>query len=179
MSSGKKATPVLGPVAGPVEPESSPTPVFGQTVTGPESTSSSTPTSGLLYRKAWGRKPPDLTSQNTRLMAENSNLRTKLDFADSKIKALIIFASKCDNALWLLGEKLGLYIKDYTSITNSVDDAVEELRDQFPSLQSLITRHKYLEDLRETTNMANWIAQGDHIQMESEIRLRQDSGSLD
>ena len=112
-------------------------------------------------------------------MAENSDLRTRLNFADSKIKALTIFASKCDNALWLLREKVGLYIKDYTSITNGVDNAVEELRDQFSSLESLITRYKDLEDLRETTNMANWIAQSDHIQMESEIRLRQDSGSLD
>ena len=62
-----------------------------------------------------------------------------------------------------------------TSITSGADDAVEELRDQFPSLKSLITLHEDPEDLRETTNMANWIAQSDHIQMEHEIRLRQNS----
>ena len=86
---------------------------------------------------------------------EELQLRARLDFADSKIKALTIFASKCDDALWLLGERLGPSVEDCAAITNGADNAVMELRDEFPSLEPLITRHEDPEELRETAGLTN------------------------
>ena len=61
-------------------------------------------------------------------------------------------------------------MEDCTAITNGIDGAVEDLRDEFSSLEHLITRHEDLEELRETADLANWVAQGDHIEMEQDIQ---------
>ena len=92
-------------------------------------------------------------------------LKAKLALADSKIKALTIFAAKCDNALWLLGEKLGT-MEDCVSILGGVDNAVAELGEEFPSFEGLVTYHEDPIEMRETAQMAEWVAQKDHIQMD-------------
>ena len=171
----QSSTSILGPsIAGPIEPKKElisglsrgPTPDPGRGTTGPE----------LLFPKAWGKSP---LSSHAQLLAENTGLKTRLKFADAKVRALTVLASKNDHALWLLGEKFGSVMEDCAPITSGIDQAVENLRDEFPSLEALITEHKDRGGLRQTMNMANWILQDDHIQMELELGLRQsrDSGA--
>ena len=145
-------------------------------IAGPGSSKSSSTLSsnaGLLHPKAWARiePEPDLVSENARLLAENTQLKNKLAFADEKVKALAIFASKYDKALWLLREKLGT-MSAGTSILDGVDNVVAELRGQFPSLEGLITYHEDPVEMRETAGMAQWVAQHDHVQMGTELQLR-------
>ena len=41
-----------------------------------------------------------LAEHNTRLVAKNAQLRSVLAFADAEVRALTVFASRNDNALW-------------------------------------------------------------------------------
>ena len=149
-------------ITGPVEPKRELTPGLGRSITG----------SDLMFPKAWGKRSPDLPS-HTQLIAENAELKARLEFADAKVRALTILASKNDHALWLLGESFGNLMGSYTSITDGVDQAVEELRNEFPSLESLVTEHEDRGNLRETAKMANWISRDaeEHAKVEYERHI--------
>ena len=114
----------------------------------------------------------------TKLVAENVRLKSELSFADGKIKVLIIWH---DNALWLLVNKLGneSLTADYDAIKTGIDVSVSMLKNEFPSLEDLVTYHEDPEGIRETTLMADWVAQPDHIQMSDEIKLRKSLGFKD
>ena len=125
-----------------------------------ESSKSGSSSKGPLHPKPWSKSQADPVQD---LNAENATLKTKLALADRKIRALGIFASRCDNALWLVGGKLG-EMEDCTSIIAGVDNAATELGTEFPSLEGLLTYHEDPVEMRETSQMAEWVAKKDHVE---------------
>ena len=63
-------------------------------------------------------------------------------------------------------------MEDYDPVMDGVDRAVATLRQSFLTLEELVMEHEDPEELRETTKMAQWVAQRDHIQMEEELKMR-------
>ena len=115
-------------------------------------------------------KMPSLTEQSARLMAENAQLRLLFTFADKRVKALTLFASRSGNALWLSACRP----TDCTPVIKGVDTAVLELTCSFPSLEDLITAHEDAEQMKVTSKMAEWVAGEDQVQIEQEQRLKGD-----
>ena len=81
----------------------------------------------------------------------------------------------------MLANKLGdeSLTADYDAIETGIDVSVSMLKNEFPSLEDVVTHHEDPEEIRETSAMADWVAQLDHIQMSDEIKLRQSLGFKD
>ena len=83
------------------------------------------------------------------------------------IRALTIFASRHDNVLSILTNKLGTennLTADYDGLSLEIEHTIDTLRSDFPSLTNLITTHNDSDSVEETKDMATWRAkQGEDL----------------
>lgn len=62
---------------------------------------------------------------------------------------------------------------EFQPLMAEIDETISGLQ-RFPTLVDLVTCHEDPEDVRETSRMADWISQGDHLQIEQDLKLRGD-----
>ena len=138
----------------------------------PAAKSQTTASTSFRMPNSWGRNLPitEVKVENERLKletqelkTENTNMKTRLRRANHKFKILAMFASRHDNALWLLMNRLidEQLKSNYDDLTTDVDKTIEGLRTTYPTLEKLITTHDDVDYVSETLDMSDWMDRDD------------------
>ena len=121
------------------------------------------------------------------LTKENLELKNLRNFADAKIRALVVFGAHQDDAINLLANQFselqtklqartGIDLDQVAADVNHIVDramhAVTELASEYPTTEDLVSVHENQEDFSTSAALAEWLSGLDHIQMADEERLR-------
>ncbi len=106
-------------------------------------------------------KPTELQVDRAK---EKKDLQDRLDYANSKLKALILCTAKLDGALYSLAEQFATLVREPSSISAKLavnqiqvdaDRAVGSLTDEYPSLGQLMATHD--GDTTEWESQEDWV----------------------